>query len=400
MHLNSQHLIAGLLASGLVATAACAPADRPSTDEQAAAAEMARTDRDVRPDATISTEIRSRYYSDDSLRGQRIDVRVNDGVVALGGTVGDDAARQRAVTLASDVAGVREVDSKIELASDGARPDEGRTARGTDAVRGAEGPSVPGATDVNAGWITTKIQAAFFVERDVKARNIDVTTSDTGIVMLEGHVETEQASVRAADIARGIDGVRRVDNQLRVVPGGTADTGVTTARRDDAAAGDGWVTMKIQSKYFLDGDVAGRHIDVDTLNGVVTLTGEVRTEGERRQAIALARNTDGVQSVNDQLRLVPETGAVAASAPSRSPVDVIDDAWLTTKIQAKYFMEDEVKGRSIDVTSRDGIVTLTGAVGSDTARRTAEAIASDTDGVARVVNRLRVEPAEADDGRN
>jgi osmotically-inducible protein OsmY len=350
---------------------------------------------DLRPDAAVSTEIRSRYYEDDALRGHRIDVRVNDGLVALEGAVTDDAARQRAVSLARGVEGVRDIENRIEL-----RP-------GTPTADVAHGPAE---TDISASWITTKIQATYFADPTIKARQVDVTTTDTGIVTLEGQVDSEQASARAADIARATDGVRRVDNQLRVVVETTTDgsqalrregapADVDVSRRDVAPVDDGWVTMKIQSKYFLDGDVADRRIDVDTQNGVVTLSGEVRTEGERRQAVALARNTDGVQSVTDQLRLVPATddGPEAERTDARrTPADVVDDTWLTTKIQSKYFLEDDVKARDIDVTTRDGVVTLSGAVESDAARRTAEAIAEETDGVTRVVNRLRIAAVDGD----
>jgi hyperosmotically inducible periplasmic protein len=50
-------------------------------------------------------------------------------------------------------------------------------------------------------------------------------------------------------------------------------------------------------------DVGGLDIDVTTENGVVTLSGEVSNAAERLQAIAIARNTDGVCDVRDQLQM-------------------------------------------------------------------------------------------------
>ena len=47
-------------------------------------------------------------------------------------------------------------------------------------------------------------------------------------------------------------------------------------------------------------------IDVDTFKGVVTLSGRVKTEAEKQQAIALARKTDGVTNVKDALQVIPE----------------------------------------------------------------------------------------------
>jgi osmotically-inducible protein OsmY len=69
----------------------------------------------------------------------------------------------------------------------------------------------------------------------------------------------------------------------------------------------------------------------------------------------------------------------------------IDDPWITTKIQSKYFLHDDIKARRVDVDTKGGIVTLNGSVPSDAAKQAAEVIAQDTDGVVKVVNNLTVE---------
>jgi hypothetical protein len=66
------------------------------------------------------------------------------------------------------------------------------------------------------------------------------------------------------------------------------------------------------------------------------------------------------------------------------------DAWLTAKIQAKYFLDTTVKGHQIDVDTRKGVVTLTGRVDTDQQKQEAERIARETVGVAKVVNNLVV----------
>ena len=69
-------------------------------------------------------------------------------------------------------------------------------------------------------------------------------------------------------------------------------------------------------------------------------------------------------------------------------MDALDDTWVTTKIQSKYFMDDVVKGRWVDVTTQNGVVTLSGEVHSHAEKQRAEALARDTDGVTRVQNQL------------
>jgi hypothetical protein len=69
------------------------------------------------------------------------------------------------------------------------------------------------------------------------------------------------------------------------------------------ALSDAQLTGKIKSKMALDDSVESRHIDVDTKDHVVTLRGTVRSEAERQRALRLARETRGVTSVVDQLRI-------------------------------------------------------------------------------------------------
>ena len=52
--------------------------------------------------------------------------------------------------------------------------------------------------------------------------------------------------------------------------------------------------------------VGGLRIDVDTFKGVVTLSGRVKSDAERTQAVALARGIDGVAEVKDALQVIPE----------------------------------------------------------------------------------------------
>jgi hyperosmotically inducible periplasmic protein len=64
---------------------------------------------------------------------------------------------------------------------------------------------------------------------------------------------------------------------------------------------DGALTAKIKAKMALDDTVKALSIDIDTRGTVVTLTGNVHSEHERAKAIQLARDTEGVTSVNDRL---------------------------------------------------------------------------------------------------
>jgi osmotically-inducible protein OsmY len=75
----------------------------------------------------------------------------------------------------------------------------------------------------------------------------------------------------------------------------------TGAAHAEQALNEGSLTAKIKAKMALDDTVKALAIDVDTNGSVVTLTGAVHSEAERAKAVQLARDTDGVTSVNDKL---------------------------------------------------------------------------------------------------
>ena len=65
-------------------------------------------------------------------------------------------------------------------------------------------------------WLTAKSKIALFADDRVKGRQIDVKTTK-GVVMLRGKVDSDVAKKAAEEIATGLDGVKRVKNELQVV---------------------------------------------------------------------------------------------------------------------------------------------------------------------------------------
>jgi hyperosmotically inducible protein len=159
--------------------------------------------------------------------------------------------------------------------------------------------------------ITTAVKSRLAADDTVKAYKIDVDTKDR-VVTLTGSVDTSAARDRAVEIARATDGVNNVVNNLTVSPGATPTTGVDdplqkrgqeAGERAGQVAGDAGITSAVKTKFLADPDVSGLKIDVDTQDGVVTLTGMVPNAKEKARAVALARETTGVKSVKDQLKI-------------------------------------------------------------------------------------------------
>ena len=75
------------------------------------------------------------------------------------------------------------------------------------------------------------------------------------------------------------------------------------ANRAERAVETASLTAKIKSKMALDDTVEASRINVDTEGTVVTLTGTVKSQSEKTRALQLARETEGVTSVVDRLRI-------------------------------------------------------------------------------------------------
>jgi hyperosmotically inducible protein len=356
-------------------------------------------------DPLITARVQAKYFASPDVKAHRIDVDTKHGVVTLEGTVDSDAQRQAAGEIAKGVDGVARIENKLLVRTADSGAADARRHQTLDTA-------APGRSGRTPAWITAKIQSQYYLNPELKPWRIDVDAATSGTVTLSGMLDSDADRAEAVRIARGTEGVTNVTDNLRVQPQGVATTGAakdTTAVKNDAreikddarsvarsAAGaidDSWITMKIQSKYFTDDDVHARNINVDTKDGMVTLKGSVESEGERQQAVSLARSTDGVTMVHDNL--VVDRGTSKAARPTaRSRADnPVNDAWITMKIQSKYFIHDEIKSRNVDVDTKNGVVMLKGSVPSDVAKRAAEVIAQDTDGVSKVVNSLKVEPS-------
>jgi hyperosmotically inducible protein len=149
--------------------------------------------------------------------------------------------------------------------------------------------------------------------------------------------------------------------------------------------------MKIHSQFIPEDALDDSNIDVDTTSGVVTLSGTVATEAGRARAVALAKATDGVKSVNDKLRIAPEGDKVSdATAAAKSGGRRVTDGWIKSKIYAQFLTENELEDSDIDLDVRAGIVTLNGTVPTEAGRGRAVAVAKATDGVKSVKDALKV----------
>ena len=83
------------------------------------------------------------------------------------------------------------------------------------------------------------------------------------------------------------------------------DEATTAGAKAEALIEDGAVTAAVKAKLLADQTVSGMRIDVDTRDGVVTLTGVVANAAAKARANELARSTTGARRVEDKLTVAP-----------------------------------------------------------------------------------------------
>lgn len=210
-------------------------------------------------------------------------------------------------------------------------------------------------------------------------------------VDVEGHTAILSGTVRddaqrdlAEHIAHDLDGIEAVDNRLKV-DGTEGDAAAEDERagertfRDRVA--DSSLTATVKSKLLWNRNTSGLDISVMTRSGTVTLIGDVDSETSKDTAERLARDTDGVRSVDNQLNVRCE---VPDDDSEREFADTVSDSWITTKARSTLSLSRDVGASSISIETHDGVVHLSGDVSSEEEKRHAIALVSDLRGVRAV----------------
>jgi hyperosmotically inducible protein len=143
--------------------------------------------------------------------------------------------------------------------------------------------------------ITASIQTKLIDDPVTKARQIEVETF-RGVVQLSGNVDSTASKARAAEIASNTKGVTRVDNNLDV-----RDTNTTVGTTVD----DSLLTTKVKAALVGNPVTKARQINVETLNGVVQLSGFVDSNDEISEATKVASSVSGVKNVENKLAVKP-----------------------------------------------------------------------------------------------
>jgi hyperosmotically inducible periplasmic protein len=250
-------------------------------------------------DDEIRAEVTRRLAALPALpRGSVTARSVANGVVLLGGRVGQEPQVLDAVAAARGISGVRRVASEIVVAEptpdlailDGHElSDDGRGLVAT----------------AHDAWITIQTHLALLASGDVPRHDINVDTTD-GVVTLFGTVSSEDARRAAVRIARSVGGVQQVVDRLQVV---------APRQRAAVEAHDDELRTRILQGIAARPALADTVVSVAVKNGVARLTGSVPSPHHRLLAATAAGEVPGVRAVIADLTVRKMTRKVDTTAP-------------------------------------------------------------------------------------
>jgi hyperosmotically inducible protein len=148
---------------------------------------------DFMDDSSITAKVKAALVDHESIKSTDISVKTDQKVVTLSGFVESQAQAEEAVKVAKGVEGVTSVSDKLH-------------------VRDSKSTSVKGYAGDTA--TTSEVKAKLLADDIVPSRKVKVETTD-GVVQLSGTVDSQAQIERAESIAKAVDGVKSVKNDLK-----------------------------------------------------------------------------------------------------------------------------------------------------------------------------------------
>lgn len=239
-------------------------------------------------DARLEKQVKVALDGEPALENSSIRSKsVNKGVVLLAGTAVSLSDHLLAMETVAMVPGVHGVASEVESPDEFGDREIWDDARATSPAHGSV------FTD---GWITTQTKMKFMTDADIPAGDINVDTR-RGVVTLFGTVPNNAVGQKATRVATAVNGVKRVNTELRVV---------APSMKKAASANDGEIESSVRDRI-AGAKFEGADVQVDVKAGTARLSGRVRQASHRYAAVSIAHSTPGVARVQNDLRIEETT---------------------------------------------------------------------------------------------
>jgi len=144
-------------------------------------------------DSVVTAKVKSALLSDPEVKSFDIKVETRKGEVMLSGFIGNMAQVDRAIQVARSVPGATQITNNMTL---------------------KDGPATVG-NALDDGIITAKVKSALLADPSIKSLDIAVVTRK-GETQLSGFVNSQNQIAHAVEVARTVEGVKSVANEMSV----------------------------------------------------------------------------------------------------------------------------------------------------------------------------------------
>lgn len=149
-------------------------------------------------------------------------------------------------------------------------------------------------------WIDGKAESTLLLNTNLNSFDINTDVKD-GTVTLTGKVDSEIDKALAEELVENLEGVKEIDNEITVYNENESED---KPNKMLSALQDSKVASVVKTRLLMESEVGGTDIDVDSKSGVVILQGQVKTKAEQDLAIAIAKNTNDVKEVIDNIEII------------------------------------------------------------------------------------------------
>jgi osmotically-inducible protein OsmY len=222
------------------------------------------TDRKIEDAAKAS-------YNYRTVLEDNVKVKAHDGAVTLTGTVQDKGDKELAADTVENLPGVTSVKNDIAIKS-----------------------TYPEHSDT---WMAMKIRSRLLVKGNVSATSTKIDVKD-GVVTLSGAADNTAQKELTAAYAQDIDGVKSVKNEMTVKDKSPGETTVGE-KIDDAS-----ITTQVKYALLSHKSTSALKTKVTTVDGVVRVTGDAKTDAEKSLVTKLISDVRGAKSVTNDMVVV------------------------------------------------------------------------------------------------
>jgi osmotically-inducible protein OsmY len=232
--------------------------------------------------------------------------------------------------------------------------------------------SVPVQASKTDKRIESSAKQSYVFKTYLKADDIKIQSMD-GAVTLTGTVSEESHKSMAQETVAGLSGVKSVDNRL-VVKGASP-----------SANSDAWLRDKVKYTLLFHRSVSGVTTEVDVKDGIVTLRGDAASQAQKDLTTEYAKDVEGVKDVKNEMTVTKTT------KKTQTVGQKIDDSSITAQVKMTLLYHRSTSALKTTVTTKKGMVTLSGKAKTADEKDLATKFANDVNGVKEVKNRMTIE---------